>query len=143
MSSLYTRGEAQRRAEIELTVGDARKAITEALGYIERQEDGPLTMRHALKDIGNTINSLEHELFELHYTIETLNRLAARSTRRGHVAAGHPNGTRCWQRGGRCEGERGAVSHPKRAYRTARRHGALPEWLPSGSPARKFVLDSC
>lgn len=78
MSSLYTLGEAQRRAEIELTVGDARKAIAEALGYIERQEDGPLTMRHALKDIGNTITSLENELFELHYTIETLDRLATR-----------------------------------------------------------------
>lgn len=59
MTTLQPPSEPDYRAEIELAVHEARKAIAEALGYIEQQEDGPLTMRCALKDIDKQVDVLE------------------------------------------------------------------------------------
>ena len=62
------------RAEIKAAILETRQAITEALGYIERQEDGPLTMRYVLKDIGERVNTIE---YEVSYLTDELQRLKA------------------------------------------------------------------
>ena len=64
--------------EINTVLEQVRAAIEEALGYIERQEDGPLTMRLALKAIRQQVDALEDEVYGLHYTAASLNRIAIR-----------------------------------------------------------------
>lgn len=80
MSEVTTRGR-DYRAEIELAVRETRRVIDEALGYIRRQEDGPMTMRHSLQEIKAQVDILESELYELYYNAENLNRIIERVSR--------------------------------------------------------------
>jgi hypothetical protein len=64
--------------QIDTTLHQVRAAIAEAIGYIERQEDGPLTMRLALKAIRQQVDTLEDEVYGLHYTAISLTRIAVR-----------------------------------------------------------------
>lgn len=50
------------RADIEKAVCETRSAIHEALGYIDRQEDGPFTMRCALREIEEHLSAIETEV---------------------------------------------------------------------------------
>ena len=65
------------RVIIDQAIRETRKAIHEAIGYIKRQEDGPMTMRHALKDIGNTVTAIESEVWHLTYSLNRLQDIAA------------------------------------------------------------------
>jgi hypothetical protein len=49
------------QAELSHAISETRHAISEALGYIERQEDGPVTMRFALRDIEDRVSAIESE----------------------------------------------------------------------------------
>lgn len=66
------------RAKIEQAIRETRQAIREAVGYIERQEDGPLTMRHALRDIDQSVSAIEAETL---YLTGTLDRIQAAATK--------------------------------------------------------------
>ena len=66
------------RVVIEQTIRDTRQAIQEALGYIERQEDGPVTMRHALKDIDQSVTAIECEVWYLSSALDRLQAIAAK-----------------------------------------------------------------
>ena len=63
---------------INHAIRDTRQAIQEALGYIERQEDGPITMRHALKDIDTSVTAIECEVWYLSGALDRLQALAAK-----------------------------------------------------------------
>jgi chromosome segregation ATPase len=65
-------------AQIDTTLHQVRTAIAEAIGYIERQEDGSLTMRLALKAIRQQVDALEDKVYGLHYTAISLTRIAVR-----------------------------------------------------------------
>jgi len=65
------------RAEIEQAIRDTRAAIEEALGYIERQEDGPSTMRSAIKDIDALVDAIETDVSCLVITVDELRALTA------------------------------------------------------------------
>ena len=65
------------RAEIRLAIRETRQAIKEALGYIERQEDGPITMRHALKDIDTNLTAIEGEVSYLTGELQRLRLIAS------------------------------------------------------------------
>ena len=60
------------RAEIATMIRKTYQTIEEALGYIERQEDGPLTMRFALRDIEHTVEAIETEVCYLTGALEQL-----------------------------------------------------------------------
>ncbi len=62
MNDIILPQEEDYRAEIRVAIRETRQAIKEALGYIERQEDGPLTMRHALTDIDKSVTAIECEV---------------------------------------------------------------------------------
>ncbi len=64
------------RADIERAVRETRQAIREALGYIERQEDGPFTMRCALQEIDNRLGAIETEVSCLVGTTDRLRAIA-------------------------------------------------------------------
>jgi hypothetical protein len=66
------------RSTIEQTIREARQAIREALGYIERQEDGPLTMRHALTDIDKSVTAIECEVWYLSGALDRLQAIATK-----------------------------------------------------------------
>jgi hypothetical protein len=66
------------RSTIEQTIRETRQAIREALGYIERQEDGPLTMRHALKGIDQSVTAIECEVWYLSGALDRLQAIAAK-----------------------------------------------------------------
>jgi hypothetical protein len=63
MNDIILPQEEDYRTTIEQTICETRYAIKEALGYIERQEDAPLTMRHALKDIDKSVTTIECEVW--------------------------------------------------------------------------------
>jgi hypothetical protein len=62
MSDIILPQEEDYCVEIRVAIRETRQAIREALGYIERQEDGPLTMRYALKDIDTNVTAIEYEV---------------------------------------------------------------------------------
>ncbi len=64
------------RADIEKAVRETRSAIQEALGYIDRQEDGPFTMRCALQEIDNRLSAIETEVCCLVGTADRLHAIA-------------------------------------------------------------------
>ncbi len=64
------------RADIEKAVRETRSAIQEALGYIERQEDGPFTMRCALQQIDSRLSAIETEVSCLVGTADRLQAFA-------------------------------------------------------------------
>ena|SRR5258708_5219954 len=66
------------RSTIEQAIRETRLAIREALGYIERQEDGPLTMRHALKDIDQSVTAIECEVWYLSGALDRFQKIAAK-----------------------------------------------------------------
>jgi hypothetical protein len=66
------------RTTIEQIIRETRQAIQEATGYIERQEDGPLTMRHALKDIDKSVTAIECEVWYLSGALDRLQAIAAK-----------------------------------------------------------------
>jgi hypothetical protein len=49
------------RSAIAQAIREARHAIQEVLGYIKRQEDGPVTMTYALRDIDKTVDDIQFE----------------------------------------------------------------------------------
>lgn len=64
------------RSTIEQAIRETRQAIIDALGYIERQEDGPVTMHYALKDIDKSVTAIECELWYLSGALERLQVIA-------------------------------------------------------------------
>jgi len=66
------------RAVIEQAIRDTRQAIQEALGYIERQEDGPVTMRYALTDIDKAVTAIECETWYLSGALDRFQTIAAK-----------------------------------------------------------------
>jgi hypothetical protein len=64
------------RSDIEKAVRETRSAIQEALGYIDRQEDGPFTMRCALQEIDNRLSAIETEVCCLVGTTDRLQAIA-------------------------------------------------------------------
>jgi len=77
MNDIILPQEEDYRAEIRIAIRDTRQAIKEALGYIERQEDGPLTMRHALKDIDKNVTAIEGEVGYLTGELQRLRLIAS------------------------------------------------------------------
>ena len=63
---------------INQAIRDTRQTIHEALGYIERQEDGPVTMRYALTDIDKTVTAIECEAWYLSGALDRLQAIAAK-----------------------------------------------------------------
>jgi hypothetical protein len=49
------------RSAIMQVIHETRHAIKQALGYIKRQEDGPVTMTYALKKIDKVVTDLQVE----------------------------------------------------------------------------------
>jgi hypothetical protein len=64
------------RADIEKAVRETRQAIREALGFIDRQEDGPFTMRCALREIDDRLSAIETEVCCLAGTADRLHAIA-------------------------------------------------------------------
>lgn len=64
------------RLEIEQAFHETRTAIDEALAYIERQEDGPVTMRGALREISARLDAVETEVCYLTGTLDWLQGIA-------------------------------------------------------------------
>lgn len=60
------------RLEIEQAFHETRTAIDEALTYIERQEDVPVTMRCALREISARLDTVETEVCYLAGTLDWL-----------------------------------------------------------------------
>ena len=60
---------------LEQAIQATRVAIEEALGFIERQEDGPLTMHFALRDIAQQVDAIETEACCVVVTLEEMNEL--------------------------------------------------------------------
>jgi hypothetical protein len=78
MNDIILLQEEDYRATIDQAIRETRHAIKEALGYIERQEDGPLTMRHALKDIDKSVTAIEGEVWYLSGALDRLQSIAAK-----------------------------------------------------------------
>jgi hypothetical protein len=53
------------RVVLEQCIHEAYAAIREANGYIDRQEDGPFTMRMALRDIEKRVSAIQAEMWYL------------------------------------------------------------------------------
>ncbi|MEP7288097.1 MAG: hypothetical protein ABI947_20270 [Chloroflexota bacterium] len=68
--------ERNHRANIDQAIKATRAVIEEAVGYIERQEDGPLTMRFALRDIEQKVDLLETEACCALVTLDEMNEIA-------------------------------------------------------------------
>ena len=64
------------RPENERLVRETRDLIQTALEYIDNQEDGPFTMRCALRDIDEAISNLETQLAMEAGSIERLQSIA-------------------------------------------------------------------
>jgi hypothetical protein len=77
MNDIILPQEEDYRAEIRVVIRETQQAIREALGYIERQEDGPLTMRHALKDIDQNVTAIECEVSYLTGELQRLRLIAS------------------------------------------------------------------
>ena len=77
MNDIMLPQEEDYRAEIRVAIRETRQAIKEALGYIERQEDGPITMRHALKDIDKSVTAIEGEASYLTGELKRLRLIAS------------------------------------------------------------------
>jgi hypothetical protein len=78
MNDIMLPQEEDYRSTIEQAIHETRQAIREALGYIERQEDGPLTMRHALKDIDKSVTAIECEVWYLSGALDRFQKIAAK-----------------------------------------------------------------
>jgi septal ring factor EnvC (AmiA/AmiB activator) len=78
MNDLILPQEEDYRVVIDQRIDETRHAIKQALGYIKRQEDGPLTMRHALKRIDKTVNAIEDEVRYLTGALDRLEGIAAK-----------------------------------------------------------------
>lgn len=78
MNDIVLPQEEDYRTTIEQAIRETRHAIKEALGYIERQEDGPLTMRYALKDIDKSVTAIEGEVWYLSGALDRLQAIAAK-----------------------------------------------------------------
>ncbi len=78
MNDIILPQEEDYRSTIEQAIRETRQAIQEALGYIKRQEDGPLTMRHALKDIDKSVTAIEGEVWYLSGALDRFQALAAK-----------------------------------------------------------------
>ena len=78
MNDIVPPQEEDYRVVIDQRIGEIRRAIKRALGYIKRQEDGPLTMRAALKKIGKTVDAIEGEVQYLTGALDRLEAIAAK-----------------------------------------------------------------
>lgn len=78
MNDIILPQEEDYRSTIEQAIRETRQAIREALGYIERQEDGPLTMRYALKDIDKSVTAIEGEVWYLSGALDRFQTIAAK-----------------------------------------------------------------
>jgi len=65
------------RAEVEKAIRKTTEAIEAAFGHIERQEDGPITMRYALKEIDNGLSEVENQISYLIGTLLSANDFTA------------------------------------------------------------------
>ncbi|MEP7284853.1 MAG: hypothetical protein ABI947_03690 [Chloroflexota bacterium] len=70
--------EAELYAYIKQAIQETHAAVEEALGFIERQEDGPFTMTIALKDIDSQVDAIETQAICLLGAVESLHSIAAR-----------------------------------------------------------------
>jgi hypothetical protein len=64
--------------ELERAIQETREAINAAILLIENQEDGPITMRAALKDIDARLDSIETEVCYLNGTVEKFGAITAK-----------------------------------------------------------------
>ena len=78
MKDLIPPQEEDYHVVIDQRIGETRQAIKQALGYIKRQEDGPLTMRAALKKIDKTVDAIEGEMLYLTGALDRLEAIAAK-----------------------------------------------------------------
>ena len=67
------------RATIAQAVGETRHLIQEALGYIKRQEDGPLTMDAALQAIDQAVTDIQLEVSYLSGALERYRAVNAKA----------------------------------------------------------------
>ncbi|MEP7287021.1 MAG: hypothetical protein ABI947_14795 [Chloroflexota bacterium] len=70
--------ESELYAHIQQAIEETHAAVEEALGFIERQEDGPFTMTVALKDIDLQVDAIATEAACLMGTVESLQAVAAK-----------------------------------------------------------------
>jgi hypothetical protein len=66
------------KTDIAAAIDEAREAIEDALECIRNQEDGPLTMRAALAEIGEKLDRVESEVCCMSYSYENLSVTIAR-----------------------------------------------------------------
>ena len=66
------------KTDIAAAINEARDAIEEALECIRNQEDGPLTMRAALAEIGERLDRVESEVCCMSYSYKNLSVMIAR-----------------------------------------------------------------
>jgi hypothetical protein len=78
MNDIVLPQEEDYRSTIEQAIRETRQAIREALGYIQRQEDGPLTMRCALKDIDQSVTAIECEVWYLSGALDRFQAIVAK-----------------------------------------------------------------
>lgn len=78
MNDIILPQEEDYRVVIDQRIEETRRVIKQALGYIKRQEDGPLTMRAALKKIDKTVTSIEDEVRYLTSALDRLEAIAAK-----------------------------------------------------------------
>ncbi|MEP7289839.1 MAG: hypothetical protein ABI947_29160 [Chloroflexota bacterium] len=63
---------------LDRAIQATRAAIEEALGFIKRQEDGPLTMTFALRDIDEQVDAIETEVWCVVVALDNMNEVVAR-----------------------------------------------------------------
>ena len=67
------------RSTIANAIRETRQLITETLGYIAQQEDGPVTMHHALTSIGHAVTDIQLEASYLSAETERWRMIAAKA----------------------------------------------------------------
>ena len=77
------------RAYLQKLIDETNKAILQAQGYIKRQEDGPVTMYHALKKIARRLAAVEVEVAIILSTLEGYEDLVAIMTQQRNDAVYH------------------------------------------------------
>ncbi|MEP7284376.1 MAG: hypothetical protein ABI947_01250 [Chloroflexota bacterium] len=70
--------ESELYAHIKQSIEETHTAVDEALGFIERQEDGPFTMTAALKDIDSQVDAIATEVSCLMGSVEVLHAAAVK-----------------------------------------------------------------
>ena len=65
---------------LDWIIDEAHRLVARAIGYIRRQEDGPMTMRHALEEINEAVAAIRWEGNHLTAKVKELERLVAEAS---------------------------------------------------------------